>query len=252
MYTLADMQRSHPFCSLRSSVSSYRKTPRWTTYPIAALNPSPNILSGILHTRKSLQNAASHASKTVWERSCCATTQKVALCLRLLSQSSLQVLTKGPISASLYMQSQATIISTVPAKSTAKSVSQSKARSSILLVESGTCFDSFCVPGWVALGFKPFSFRLCLRALKTYCWSVAIYLRIFGAMAIATTPAIPQPSSSTVDSSPTMPFWKKMFEGEETHSANLGVIFHRTTRNKNYLITKLFSNIHFSMEMMHI
>lgn len=108
------------------------------------------------------------------------------------------------------------------------SVSQS--RDSICMFELGTTFGFFedflfLVPVCVDVVFwSMFS----LRSLSAYAWSVAIYCWTSGASVKGTIPAIPDPSSSTLDSADTMPCCASMLPGDINHSANLGVTFQTT------------------------
>lgn len=108
------------------------------------------------------------------------------------------------------------------------SVSQSRDKTCRFEVCAGTAFFEdflFFVPAGVeAVFWSMFSFS----NLRAYAWSVAIYCCTSGANVSGTMPAIPEPSSSTVDSADTMPCCVSMFPGEINHSANLGVTFHTT------------------------
>ena len=82
--------------------------------PEFSLSSAVNILSGTCQTWNSRWKLLSHDSKTSGARSCWATRQSVGLCCckDRSRQICAQVLLRGSISASLYMQSQAMTTST--------------------------------------------------------------------------------------------------------------------------------------------
>ena len=73
-----------------------------------------------------------------------------------------------------------------------------------------------------------FSAMFCRASLMTYSWSVTTYCPILGAVARATRPDTPAPSSRTVEFLPRTLVENKGLEGEAIHDANSGVTFQST------------------------
>ena len=143
------------------------------------------------------------------------------------------------------MQSQATTASTRPGSSSSNcssrlgssaswSFSQSRAKIWILLLlglevdveclsKKVRCFGPFA-----GFGARVFCSMFCPRHLKTYSWSVGMYLPTLGAMVMATIPAMPHPNSRIVEFWPSIPLCDKIFSDEAIQSANRGVIFQTT------------------------
>ena len=64
--------------------------------------------------------------------------------------------------------------------------------------------------------------------MRTYGWSVRMYVWRRGDRVRAIRPDIPQPNSRTIESEVIIWCWRSGFVGEDIHFAKRGVIFHIT------------------------
>ena len=231
-----------------------RRRPICTTKPEPSFNPSRSSWSGTLHTWKLLWNVRSQASKTMWERSCWAMTHIVGVPDSFdfgKLHKSAQVWTNGPMSASLNTQSHAKMISMSVFLDSSDDlrpsrfgiISQSKAMILILLNVFGWLWTADLPPLRLllltGLGLTIFSAMLSFSVLKTYSWSVAMYVRILGETARPTIPEIPHPSSRAVVLGPMADVLNRTLSSDAIQSANRGVIFQTTVGRHSKTLLRL-------------